>query len=208
MGLADHLGSLPEGMHQLVLPQNLVEDWAKQDPTAAFLWASHHPEAATQPGVLASINAIAASPPKQAGAIFSQAIQAEGADPALVIAGLAKALHAEPNPQILTHFLTNLESEDAQEAQLAALFHTSFGPDQSLRSTRVRHLVLSGMTAEQRLGFLDGILHKHGSSPNQFQFDAQFDPSMRDELESLQHSNDEIATIMANFAPLPAPPSP
>jgi hypothetical protein len=199
-GLAGHLSQLPEGMHQLVLPMNLAEAWAGTDPVAAFFWAGHHPEAATPQGVRASINVIAGSPPRQAGAIFAQAMQVEESDPGLVIAGLAKALHSEPNPQILAHFLDAFESLEVQEDYLVALFQGTVGPEPARHSPRVRHLVLSGMTADERLAFLDGILRTDGTSPESFQVDVRFDESMREELARLNHPEDEITAIMEHLA--------
>ena len=200
VGLAAHVSQLPEGVHQLVLPMNLAEAWAESDPVAAFLWAAHHPEAATPHGVRASINVIAESPPRQAGAIFAQAMQAEEADPGLVIGGLSTALHSEPNPQVLAHFLDSFESVAVKEGYLVALFRGTVGPDPALHSTRVRHLVLSGMTAPERIAFLDGILATDGTSPETYQVDARFDESMREELARLDHPEDEITAIMEHLA--------
>lgn len=205
--LADHMADLPKGAHQLVLPGNLVAEWAKEDPTAAFLWASHHPDAATAHGLQASLDAIAESPPNHAGAIFAEALQTEGVDSTLVLDGLATVLHTEANPQILAYFLTSLPSPEQQEAQLLALFRETLRPDAQFRSSRVRHLVLSQMTGEERLAFFDDLLRGPGDFSAPFQLDEEIGFAMRAELARLDHTSEEIATIMDNLAPAPDQPT-
>ena len=207
-GFAEHLAGLPKGTRQMIIPVNLEEDWARSDPVPAFLWAVHHPDEASANGLESAIGVIVELPSSRAGAVFAHAVRVEAADPGPVFAGLIRALDSEPNPAILAHFLDAFESPDDREAHLRALFRNTMVPQQDLRSPTVRHLILSHLTAEERLAFLQGIQPDPGASSKPLHIDAEFTAALQAELERLSHTSEEIAVMMEHFKPNPAPSRP
>jgi hypothetical protein len=182
-GLVEISGSLGEGEQIATVPSNLLEEWTRRDPQAAFDWVSQGHEISFN-GMEEFIEAYAEiGGDREVGALVGGIFDA--AEPhASTRYDLAwEALSEAPRPGTLEGFLETAGAAATREAHLAGLLDRSgafFGSDYD----QARRVIVEGMTPEERRRLISA---------------SSLSPELRrkliPELRRLGHSDAEIAAM-------------
>lgn len=182
-GLSELSKSLEEDEAITTVPTNLVEEWARRDPQAAFEWVSQGHEVPHN-GMEDFIEGYAELVgDRELGELVGKLFEPDEADASRGYQLVWDSLMKAPRPEAVEGFLEAARGPATREQHLAALLDRSSG-DSGSSFSATRNAIIGAMTPEQRLSLIPrSRLHagqRQGLTPY---------------LHQLGHTEEEIAAM-------------